>query len=111
MKRWREWLAALACWAWRRLARLPTRRVAGGEEHAVPGAVCGILRRRPAPEIMLSGEAGEILAAHHARCRSAAAYASLAALAAKRGVVVHARVDAGDRCALFLSAAPTPPDA
>lgn len=108
MKRWREWLAALTRWAWRRLARPPTSRVAGAAEDAVPGAVCAILRRRPGPAVVPGGEAGKILAAHHAHCRSAAAYAPLAELAAQRGVVIHACVEAGGECALFVVAAPAP---
>ncbi len=108
MTRWRAWLTSLARWAWRRLARRPTRRTDPAALHRVAGGACRVLRAGPPPPAPPAGEAGLILAAHHARCRSAAAYASLAETAARRGVVIHARVQAGPECALFLAAAPRP---
>lgn len=110
MTRWREWLASLARWAWRRLARRPTRRADPANRHRIAGGVCCVLREGAPPPVPPAGAAGAILAAHHARCRSAAAYAPLAALAARRGVVIHARVEAGTETALFVAAAPVPPD-
>lgn len=108
MKRWRAWLGTLARWAWRRLGRRPSERTAPADEFPVPGAVIAVLRRLPAPKVILPGEAGAVLLAHHARLRSAAGHAILATAAARRGVVIHARVDAGTFPALFVAAAPVP---